>query len=512
MTHKHAHAPPLPPIDVKHATAEAMHDSMRMRRGVAGAHTHHSLPPSPSTHTTTGHTSVVAVDEADKLLSPGLAPQLDRLRDLLLGGARPSARTVILTSATMPAAVDGAAAGWLTPDRVEVVVKEEAEEGKEAVAGDDPAALLPTTAMLPPPPPRPVITQAVHVCAVHKKAGKLLKHLAAINLASTAARHRPRVAVFVNRIATASAVASAVGAAGHKVALLHGGRPQAARDAALAAFRAGAATVLVATDVAARGLHIPTLRHVVNYDFPPNLETYTHRVGRVGRLEDGGHAFSFFTRPLAPLARPLLALLDAAGSAVDPNLVRLADAYDEARARLAMLPDVAGGGVIEDAARAARRAAVGQVLAEAAGDGMKHKKKKRQKKTEVEVDEEEEEEEEVPSDDDSDEEGGISFSDDGEDGAAAAAAAPLRKRKKARPLAKADLPGLYKSSRKPLACADGDAADDDDDRVGPTAWAVVAEEEAPADPSNKRRKALPGRLRKKQAAERAKKNQNRVGG
>ncbi len=484
---------------------------------MAGAHTHRSLPPSPSTHTTIGHTSVVAVDEADKLLSPGLAPQLDHLRDLLLGGARPSARTVILASATMPAAVDGAAAGWLTPDRVEVVVKLEAEEGEEAVAGDDPAALLPTTAILPPPPPRPAITQAVHVCAVHKKAGKLLKYLAAINSASPAARHRPRVAVFVNRIATASAVASAVGAAGHKVALLHGGRPQVARDAALAAFRAGAATVLVATDVAARGLHIPTLRHVVNYDFPPNLETYTHRVGRVGRLEDGGHAFSFFTRPLAPLARPLLALLDAAGSAVDPNLVRLADAYDEARARLAMLPDVAGGGVGEDAARAARRAAVGQVLAEAAGDGMKHKKKKRQKKTEVEVEvdeeeEEEEEEEEVPSDDDSDEEG-ISFGDDGEDGGtAAAAAAPLRKRKKARPLAKADLSGLYKSSRKPLACVDGDAADDDDDGVGPPAWAVVAEEEAPADPSNKRRKALPGRLRKKQAAERAKeREQNRVG-
>jgi ATP-dependent RNA helicase DDX5/DBP2 len=71
---------------------------------------------------------------------------------------------------------------------------------------------------------------------------------------------------------------------------------------------------MVATDVAARGLHIRNLPYVVNYDFPSRLETYTHRVGRTGRLSATGHAFSFFTRNLAPLAQPLLSLLQVAPS------------------------------------------------------------------------------------------------------------------------------------------------------------------------------------------------------
>lgn len=58
------------------------------------------------------------------------------------------------------------------------------------------------------------------------------------------------------------------------------------------------AQVLVASDVASRGLDIRGLPYVVNYDFPSNLEVYIHRVGRTGRLAAAGHAFSFFTRPL----------------------------------------------------------------------------------------------------------------------------------------------------------------------------------------------------------------------
>jgi ATP-dependent RNA helicase DDX5/DBP2 len=74
-------------------------------------------------------------------------------------------------------------------------------------------------------------------------------------------------------------------------------------------FRSGKAPVMVATDVAARGLHIRGLPYIVNYEFPSRLETYVHRVGRTGRLATDGHAFSFFTRNLAPLAQPLIALL-----------------------------------------------------------------------------------------------------------------------------------------------------------------------------------------------------------
>lgn len=75
---------------------------------------------------------------------------------------------------------------------------------------------------------------------------------------------------------------------------------------ALQAFRNGTVQVLVATDVAGRGLHIKNLPYIVNYDFPSRMEPYIHRVGRTGRLASSGHAFSFFTRNMAPLARPLL--------------------------------------------------------------------------------------------------------------------------------------------------------------------------------------------------------------
>ena len=78
---------------------------------------------------------------------------------------------------------------------------------------------------------------------------------------------------------------------------------------AMLAFRSGKAQVLVATDVAARGLHIRGLPYVVNYDFPSNLEQYIHRAGRTGRLAADGHCYSFFTRNLAALAQPLLGLL-----------------------------------------------------------------------------------------------------------------------------------------------------------------------------------------------------------
>lgn len=87
---------------------------------------------------------------------------------------------------------------------------------------------------------------------------------------------------------------------------MHGGP---GTQEALQAFRAGKVQIMVATDVAARGLHIRNLPYVVNYDFPSRLETYIHRVGRTGRLAARGHAFSFLTRNLAPLAPSLLAFL-----------------------------------------------------------------------------------------------------------------------------------------------------------------------------------------------------------
>lgn len=88
-------------------------------------------------------------------------------------------------------------------------------------------------------------------------------------------------------------------------------------------WKAGQSQILVATDVAARGLHIKSLPYVINYDFPTNLDTYVHRVGRTGRLATDGHAYSFLTRNLAPIATPLLELLQVCYCLADPALQTL---------------------------------------------------------------------------------------------------------------------------------------------------------------------------------------------
>lgn len=245
----------------------------------------------------------LAVDEADKMLSLGMAPQLERLKGLLTGK-----RWTALLSATWPAAAAAVADAWT------------AGAARVAVATATSASLSAG------------IGQTVHVCAEHKKPAKLARHLEAVKAVSAAARAKPRVLVFCNRVKTVRFVAGEVAAAGFKVDTLHGERPQGERDAALAAFRAGAAQVLVATDVGGRGLNVPSLSYVVNYDFPPTLDAYIHRVGRAGRLGARGHAFSFLTRPFAPLAGALVALLQAHGQAVDPNLVKLANAYAQVQA------------------------------------------------------------------------------------------------------------------------------------------------------------------------------------
>lgn len=110
----------------------------------------------------------------------------------------------------------------------------------------------------------------------------------------------------------------------------------------------GKVNLLIATDVAARGIHIKRLRYVVNYDFPTNLEQYCHRIGRCGRLgtdsglsagvvagagtmakaEMTGFAYSLMTRNMAPLANDLIALLHSVGQAPEPNLQRLADDFN----------------------------------------------------------------------------------------------------------------------------------------------------------------------------------------
>lgn len=102
--------------------------------------------------------------------------------------------------------------------------------------------------------------------------------------------------VFVNYKETANEVVKELKLDGIKAVVCHGDRAQSARRRALEEFKSGKARVMVATDVAARGLDIEDLPHVVNYDMPFLAEDYVHRIGRTGRAGKQGHAVSFVNR------------------------------------------------------------------------------------------------------------------------------------------------------------------------------------------------------------------------
>jgi ATP-dependent RNA helicase RhlB len=102
-----------------------------------------------------------------------------------------------------------------------------------------------------------------------------------------------RSIVFVNTKAAAERVSTRLARQGHKVATLSGDVPQKKRQTLLQRFQSGQLELLIATDVAARGLHIPDVSHVFNYDLPQDPEDYVHRIGRTARLGAAGDAISF---------------------------------------------------------------------------------------------------------------------------------------------------------------------------------------------------------------------------
>ena len=162
-----------------------------------------------------------------------------------------------------------------------------------AAATDDAAAA-------PPPPPTttlarvpPNVVQRVHVCAPHKRPLLLLRFLERVK-ANATGRQQERVLIFANTAQACGEVAELIRRHDGKAVELHGKLRQSDRDKHLLAFKAGKTPVLCATDVAGRGLHVPGLKVVVNWDFPPSLETYTHRVGRAGRGGEAAEALSLF--------------------------------------------------------------------------------------------------------------------------------------------------------------------------------------------------------------------------
>jgi ATP-dependent RNA helicase DDX3X len=111
---------------------------------------------------------------------------------------------------------------------------------------------------------------------------------------------------------------------GFSATSIHGDRSQREREEALSDFKTGRAQVLVATDVAARGLHVNSVKHVINYDLPNDIDDYVHRIGRTGRAGNEGLATAFFNDKNRNMARDMVELLHEANQEIESWLGELA--------------------------------------------------------------------------------------------------------------------------------------------------------------------------------------------
>jgi len=222
------------------------------------------------------HIGILVLDEADRMLDMGFDPQLSQILRFL-----PTRRQTLFFTATWDPALDRLAKKYVR-DPVRVAV------GTTSRAATQ-------------------ITQALIMTTHKTKNDTLLEELN---------RRNGSVLVFARTKHRTDRVARYLKEFGVKVDRLHGGRTQGQRNSALAAFREGKIRVLVATDIAARGIDVLGIAHVVNYDLPQSSDDYIHRIGRTGRAGQTGEAVSLITPEDRAQWREISRLLERTGSQV----------------------------------------------------------------------------------------------------------------------------------------------------------------------------------------------------